>query len=427
MANVYARALALPGAWQFSGSAFIARLPLSMAGLGTVLLISTLSGSYAEAGTVVASYGVVGALGSIVSARLADRWGQNRLLPILAVLDTAALLTVVALELHHAPLIATMAAAAVAGFTAPPIGSFVRARWVHVTNDPATLRSGFALESIVDEVIFTVGPLLTAWLAFTFALPLPLYVACGLTLVGSLLLALQRGSQPVVHHEARTRRRSALALPGVALVVLASLGMGALFGADEVTTVAFARIAGADTATGIVLGLFAVGSMLGGLFFGARHWHAPLARQGALLLTALLIGIAILPWMRSVLTLTIATFVAGLLVAPCLIVLFSFAERLVPAAQLTEGLTWTSSALGIGFAIGSVCGGALVDSHGTTAGFWLCTGSVAWSLLWIVAGQRTLLAHAAPGPAPLAPISLVQEPIPGPAPGAFEDEGGPSR
>lgn len=422
MAHAYVRALRLPGAWQFSASALLARLPLSMIGLGAVVFISSASGSYAAAGLVVSAFGIVGAVGNIVMGRLADRMGQARLLPALAALHVAALLGVVALVLHQAPLWTQAGLAGVAGFLSPPIGSFVRARWVHVSPDSDALRSGFAIESIVDEVIFTIGPLLTAWLAYTFALPLPLYVACVFTLVGSVILAMLRRTQPTVQQGHHEHRRSALLLPGMALLVLAAFGMGVLFGADEVTIVAFTRQAGAPSASGIVLALWAIGSMIGGLYYGSRHWPSPLPRQGLILFGVLTCAMAILPLSTGIPMLAIVTFVAGLLVAPCLIIVFSLSERLVPAAQVTEGLTWASSALGFGYAGGAAAAGVLLDRIGTTAGFLLTAGAVGGSFLVLLVGQRTMTVHAA-AMAPQEPsVGSVQEPVPGPAPGGIEPQ-----
>ena len=45
-----------------------------------------------------------------------------------------------------------------------------------------------------------------------------------------------------------------------------------------VSVVAFTQEAGVSGASGIILGLWAFASMLGGIVFGSRHWRLPLAR-----------------------------------------------------------------------------------------------------------------------------------------------------
>ena len=84
MFTTYRRVLTLPGALVFSGSGLVARLPISMVSLGIVLLVSTRTGSYSLAGTVAAAYLIANALFAVPQARLIDRLGQSRVLPLAA-------------------------------------------------------------------------------------------------------------------------------------------------------------------------------------------------------------------------------------------------------------------------------------------------------------------------------------------------------
>ena len=52
----YRRVLATPGALLFSSTGLVARLPISMAGLGIVFLVEAGTGSYGVAGSVAAAY-----------------------------------------------------------------------------------------------------------------------------------------------------------------------------------------------------------------------------------------------------------------------------------------------------------------------------------------------------------------------------------
>jgi predicted MFS family arabinose efflux permease len=425
VSNAYAKVLRLPGAWQFVAAAAVARLPLSMDGLAVVLLISTLSDSYARAGIVVAAFGVTGAVGSVLIARAADRFGQARLLIPSSAVHALALVTLVVIVELDLPLALQILTAGIAGISGPPIGSFARARWVKVSPDDSALRSGFAVESILDEVIFTVGPLLTAWLAFTYALPLPIFVAAALVVSGSIVLSLQRTTQPdVVAVAHRVAHRSALRSPGLVIVVMSALGLGCLFGSFEVTTVAFTRLAGHSGSAGLVLGIFALASLIGGVAYGSRHWSGSLPRQAAILLTIFALACAALPWVRSIPALTVATVVAGLLVAPALITIFALTERLVPAQQITEGLSWSLSGLALGFAFGSWLGGTVVDSVGTSAAYGVAAIATAWSLVWILAGTPAMTTALADRPAsgrvPPA-IPALSDPVPGPAPAPFDE------
>src|SRR5579875_3163859 len=95
------RGLPHPGAWRFSMAGVIGRLPMSMFGLGTVLLISAVTGGYGVAGTVSA----VGSLGyafcSPQVARLGDSRGQRRvLLPVVAVFGASTAALIAAVQAH---------------------------------------------------------------------------------------------------------------------------------------------------------------------------------------------------------------------------------------------------------------------------------------------------------------------------------------
>ena len=389
----YRRAFALPGAPAFVCAGFVARLPMSMIPLGIVLAVSGLTGTYGLAGALSATFAVSAAIGSPLTSRIIDRRGQHRVLPLLAFAHGIALTgLVVALEAQW-PLIAQFACAALAGALVPAIGAFVRARWatqVHAqppgTRSPVTLSSAFAIESILDELVYTIGPLLAATLATSVGATLPLVVAVGLGLAGALALSTQRRTEPPprapgVPSAGGEPRRRLLGLPGMPRVMVTLLAIGLVFGAYEVSVVASCQQADAPTATGIVLAVWAIGSMIAGAWFGSRHWQVPIARQ--LFVTTGLVALTVVPAliMPSIIGLAIVTMVAGAAFAPSLICLFALTEQSVPAARLTEGLAWCQSAIAIGFAAGAALGGLGIDAWGPQASFAipLAAGLAAWA------------------------------------------------
>jgi len=402
----YQRALALPGAPGFVSAGFIARLPMSMVPLGIVLAVSGITGTYALAGALSATYALSAAIGSPLTSRIVDRRGQHRVLPALAGLHAAALVALVVSLVAAWPIVVQFACAASAGALVPAIGAFVRARWaakVHQQGPPApagaalddqpdvrvTLSTAFAIESILDEVAYTIGPLLAASLAAAAGAPIPLVVATGLGLAGALLLAGQRRSEPaprpaIRHPAGSPDRQRLLRTPGMPTVLATLFGIGIVFGAYEVAVVAFCSEAGAPAATGIVLGIWAVGSMIAGIWFGGRHWQAPIARQ--LTITTGLVALTVVPALLvpNVLLLTVSTMIAGAAFAPSLICLFALTEQAVPSARLTEGLAWSQSAIMVGFALGAALGGAGVDAWGPSLAFGipLAAGIGTWAL-WL--------------------------------------------
>lgn len=426
MLATYRRALALPGAWQFSLTGFVARLPIAMIGLGIVLFISTRTGSYALAGIMSAAFQVSAAAGALVTSRWMDQVGQHRLLPSLAIANATLLVGFVAAVELDLPAIVAVVSVAAAGATQPAIGSMVRARWASAAGDAERLRSAFALESIIDELIFTVGPLITAFLAFQVSLPAPLVAAAVIGLTGGLVLSGQRRTEPAPSGRVRADdgapRERALRQPGLALLVVAALGIGGVFGTYEVSVVAFAEQAGRSGAAGIVLGLWAFGSMLGGIVFGARQWGRPLPQQVVILTGCLTLVLLPAPFMRTIPMLAVSTFLAGVVVAPALIAVFSLTERLVPAHLLTEGLTWTNSGLAIGFSLGTTLAGAVIDAAGTTWAFALPALSAGSSLIVTALGSRVLRRASRGRPQPSPAVAWISDPLPGPAPGGIVDD-----
>jgi MFS family permease len=386
-----------------------------MVGLGIVLLVSERTGSYALAGLLSAAFQVSAAGGAILSSRFIDRWGQARLLVPLALGHAVGLaLLIVAVEEEAALGLAVLAAVA-AGVCQPAVGAMVRARWARATPDEAGLRTAFAWESVLDELIFTVGPMLTALLAFGVGLPVPLVVGAVLCLGGSVALSLQRRTQPPPQPSRAHGQRRGWAR-GLPLVVVASLGVGGVFGAYEVAVVAFTRDAGAPGMSGVVLGCYALGSLVGGLVFGGRHWRSGLGTQLAVLSAALVVVLLPAPLVGDVRVLVATSLVAGLAVAPVLIVVFSLTERLVAPDRLTEGLTWTNSGLAVGFSVGTALGGVLIDAGGSRWGFLLAVGSAGTALVVALIGRARIgrLVDGRDEPAPV--VSPVTEPIPGPGP-----------
>lgn len=406
-------------------------MPVAMIGLGIVLLVSERTGSYAAAGALSAAFQLPAALGAVVTSRWADRLGQNRLLPWLALTHALFLLGFVFAVEQGWSLLMQAVVVAIAGVAQPAIGAMVRARWAFVSPDARVLRSAFAWESVVDELVFSVGPPITALVAFNVGLPLPLVLAAALVMIGGLGLSLQRRTQPTprreiapqdAEHPTSHRGPTQASTAGLAMVVAAALGIGSVFGSYEVSVVAFTQQAGSPGASGLVLGLWAFGSMLGGIWFGSRQWTMTLGRQ--MLLLPALLTMALLPALiaPTVAILAVATALGGLAIAPTLIASFSLTERLVPSHRLTEGLTWTNSGLAVGFSAGTALAGLLVDSYGTTAGFALSVAGALWATAVGALSQRRF-APAAHTHAPESPpTAWVDDPLPGPHPGGVVDD-----
>jgi len=422
----YRYALAQPGVVAFTATGALARLPVAMVALALVLLVSETTGSYAFAGALSAAFAVTAALASIITSRWADRFGQVIVLRILAVLHSLLLVLATLTIIRSAPDLLQVAVVIAAGATSPAIGSYVRARWSHashINGQSALLRVGFAWESILDELIFTVGPLITTALAFGVGFPVPLVIAAAAVLVGAMGLSLSKASTPppALREGKRTSVLAVVRTRGLWVLITSALGLGTLFGALDVGAVAFTGARGSGSTAGVLLACFAAASMIGGIAYGARAWPGRLHRHTQVAAALLALVCAGFWFTDTNAGAILVASAAGALVAPTLIGVFSLTQRLVSPANLTEGLTWTNSGLAAGFAFGSALAGIGVDAFGSRAGLALCFGGAFLSSLMLFAGDRSIRSSAqAPieSAAPAAPMSWNDDLLPGPHPGA---------
>lgn len=368
----YAAVLRTPGALAFSATGLVARLPMSMFGLAIVLAVSGSGGTYTRAGLAAGVATLAHAIGSPLQARVADRYGQRRLLAPLLTGFGLALGSLTAIvgpaAVGEAPFLLLLAAAAATGVTFPQIGALVRARWARLHTAPR-LSTAFAWESVLDEVVYVVGPLLAVFLA-TGVHPLGgLAAVLALTVGGGYAFAAQRATEPSVRVHTAGDAREGLPVVALAGMVAAFAFMGGIFGIVELGTVALAEHLGATAASGPALAILAAGSLLAGVAAGSIHWKTPPQRRFAVGLAAFGLAVVPLALVGSVPLLFAAIFVAGIAIAPTLIAGFSMVEAEVPAGRLTEGLAWAAMAITVGAALGAAAIGPVIDRIGPSASF----------------------------------------------------------
>jgi MFS family permease len=391
----YRELLATPGGLAFSSAGFVARMPISMIGLGIVLLVVAQGGRYGLAGTISAVFALVNALSAPAIARLVDRLGQRRVLLPTVLLHSVWLIAFIALVSGGAPTWTLFATVVVAGVFEPSVGALVRARWGYVLGSGPRLQTAYSFESVLDEVVFVLGPLLVTVLATALSEQAGLAAAIVLLLAGSFALTAQHGSEPPPSPGHEDGRGSALTAPGLWLVLALMFFLGGVFGAAEISIIGFADQAGHKALAGPLLACYAGGSMVAGILYGAVRWRSSLARRLLLGSLAMTVTVTLLPLIRSTGVLAPSLFVAGLGIAPTLITSFSLVERLVPAAQLTEGLTWATTGIVVGFACSQPITGRLVDARSAREAFTVAAASGGLAVLVCLVGYRRLHASGA--------------------------------
>ncbi|MEU4601384.1 MFS transporter [Kribbella sp. NPDC023972] len=360
-----------PGASAFCAAGILGRMPISMIGLGIVILIAQESGSYGLAGAVSGVAVVAGALTGPIQGRLVDRFGQRTLLIIGSVACTIALAALLVAVRADSATWALYALSFVAGGTRPQVGSFVRARWTHLLGRGRALQTAFALEAVGDEVVFIVGPVLVTMLA-TQVSPYAALVAAGvLGLVGGIWLALLRASDPPGRGKSDGTEQAPLPRVSILLLSLIGLGLGATLGGTEVITVAFTTEKGQAGLAGVVLAVWAFGSLLAGLWYGSVHWRVPVERRLLIGTILLAVTLAPLPWVDSVWMLGVVLFGCGMTIAPTMVAVTACVEEWVPPQRLTEAITWTVTGILLGVAPGNAAAGHAVDLWGPSDAYWV--------------------------------------------------------
>jgi len=398
--NPYPALLRVPGGPAFSAAAFVARLPIAMLGIAIVLLVSSGTHRYGLAGAVSATFALSGALAQPRLSRVVDRRGQARAVPAQVAVSVAGIVALVVLASTHAPAWTLFPAAVLGGGAYPNVGALVRARWSTALPGRPELRTAYSLESILDEVIFVVGPPAVTLLAVRVGAGQALLVAAALTVVGSTALLVQRSTEPQPSGSGHGDGLSAIAQPGMLVVTAVLAALGCVFGSIEVITVAYAGQRGEPAVAGLLLALYAGGSLCAGVVFGARPPKAGLDRQ--LLLLCLAVPVTLLPlaFATHPAIIAVLVFVSGLVVSPTLIASFQLVETLVPTGQLTEGLSWAVTGITLGVSLSAAVSGHLIDTVGTPHAYAVTAASGLVTAVVAAAGAGRVRRALAPAPTP---------------------------
>ena len=413
----YAEIFSIPRAWRFSVAGVIGRLPMSMYGLGTVLLISAGTVRYGLAGTVAAA----GALGNAFCApqlgRLVDRLGQHRVLvPICVIFALSVAALVAAVQLRF-PVWTLFACGIVGGATMPQLGPMARARWSVLLAGTSRLHTAFSIESIADELCFIVGPAAVTLLATQVHPAAGVATAAICCLGGTLWFAAQRATEPPVKSvTARpavpaagrggslSLRNFSLAAPGLVVLVPAYLFLGSMFVSVDLSTVDFAARSGYKPLAGVILGCYALGSATGGLWYGSRSWRAPAWKRLAVTLSLTVAGVCTFWAMPNLLVLAIVIYLCGLTIAPTLIAGYSLLESTALPGRATEAMSWLGTGISVGVALGATAAGFILDALGPRWGYAFAAASGVTTVVIYLSGLRRL-ARAEPVPPVAAPAA----------------------
>jgi MFS family permease len=381
----YRSVLAIPGARGALLASTVGRISAGMAGLAIILLVRAEGGSYGVGGACAAAFSIGFAVLSPVRARRADRDGQTGVLRFSAFGFPAGLFAALAIPVLGLPLPLIAIGAAVGGALFPPFGPSMRTIWAGLP-DASARASAFALEAVMVEVSFVLGPLAVAVCQAVGGPRLALGVAGAVGGLGALLLAANPLSRSWMPHEQREQHPlGPLRSRRVRRLLLAICFIGVGFGAVDVGVPALSEQHDHLGAAGLVLALWSFGSMLGGLAYGAANPRRSIDRQYQLLVVLVSLVSAAPLLAVGVRSLGLLLLLYGMTIAPFFVVNSQQLAEHAPPGTTTEAYAWLSTGIFGGAALGNAVAGALVSATGHPKAAFVITaacGVIALAASW---------------------------------------------
>jgi MFS family permease len=388
----YLEVLRTPGVGRLAAFALLARMPFGVLPLSIVLLMRREDYDYGAIGAVLGAEALAVGLTAVFVGRLVDRMGQTPVLLTTAAITAVAIVTEGAAIVAGAPVVLLVAIAAVQGASVPPVSASMRSLWSDLVHEER-LDAAYAFDSIALELVFIVGPLIAAGLATAWTPLAGMLLCAGLyscAAVGFAGTPASRAWRPAESVE-RTRA-GALGSTGIRTLVVAGSIAAISFGVLEVALTAFAEDEGSRGAVGPLVTVWAIGSVVGGLIYGARSWSSPPGRRFLVLTGLLGLGALPLPFAESLVAMGAFLFLTGLALAPLGATEYALIGTLAPEGTVTEAYSWQIVANVTGSAAGAFLAGILIEH--ASVDWALASASIACGLglLVALAGRRTLVA-----------------------------------
>ena len=368
----YRELLRVPGVGRIIAAQLTARFPNGMASLAILLHVQHATGSYGAAGLVLAASSIGQAVSGPVTSRWMGRWGMR---PVITLTLSVCVLAFLGLAFFSfLPLAGYVVLGLIAGLSTPPIQSAARTIYPKLVNS-SQLTPLFSLDASLQEIIWIVAPVVITIVSTQVG------TVQGLLLVAAVLVG--GGAWFILSPEVgrvripRSRRGFGVVVlkPPVMLATVVGFLLIGACAAVEVGVVKTFDHGGLEA--GLVLAVFSVGSLIGGLASG-RVPMGPWAM--ARRLTIVTIGLALTMVSLNVFWLGGTLLAAGVGVAPALAVLFAITSASVKFSETAEAFGWAGTGQLIGAAAGSAIAGFLIDSMHSPVGAYLaatCFAAVA--------------------------------------------------
>jgi MFS family permease len=387
----YLEVLRAPGVARVAVFATTGRLPFAIVPLSIVLLMRQEGYEYGQIGAVVGAEALAVGVTAGFVGRLVDRVGRRRVILVTGTTTTLFVCAETAAILSGAPVWLLVSLAALQGATIPPISASMRALWSQLVPEE-TLESAYAFDAIQLELVFVIGPLIAAGLATAISPAAGLLLCAGFYAVAAAGFATAPAARAAStpDEQVERTRSGALRSPGMRTLVVAGAITAISFGGLEVALPAFAESEGSRGAVGPLITVWALGSVIGGLWYGGRSWSMPIERRFLVLMALLALGAAPLPFAPSIGVMGALLVLTGFALAPLATTEYALVDRLAPRGTATEAYSWQIVANVMGAAIGSFVAGVLAEQVSVEWALASAGIACAAGFAVAVAGRRSL-------------------------------------
>jgi MFS family permease len=391
----YRTLLALPGARAPMLLSIAGSMPIGMFGLGILLLARDATGSLGDAGRILGAFSLANAFGAVAQGRLMDRLGQGRVLRTVAAFHLPALIVLVIAAHAHASAWVLAIVAVCGGSTIPQVTPAMRSLWSMLAESDEQRETAYAMVAIAFELSVVTAPAIVALIVAVASPTVAVLIAASLGASAAIAFSLT----PASRRWRGTRHESGwlgpLAARGMRTVCGVLVTFGMAFGIVQVAVPAFTLERGSASAGGVLLACLSLGSLIGGVVYGARRWPGALPPRLVAVMLGLGGGYALLALPDAYLPLALLLVLAGTLLAPASVICSTLLDTVAPSGTVTEAFAVMVTGIVAGVALGNALGGSIVESGSYDAAV-LAAGAIAvCGAGLVVVRRRTLTATAA--------------------------------
>lgn len=362
------------GSLKISFAGLIARLPIAMDGLAILYVTLAAGKSYSLAGALAGVAALTTVISSPIWAKIADQRGQGFVLRWAVLLRISALFVFALVATANMPIWIWFLTIIIAESASFSMGSFTRRRWTFILESRAKdqISTAYAVESILDEIVFILGPLVATTVATQINPLSAIFAGIIFLAIGSQALAWDRATEPILSKDSsKTKHKSILKNRHLQSVAIPLTIAGGYFSAITLVVVAYTKESGVAATSGILLSLWAVGGASSVFVSGALRWTISHGTRFILYTLGLGILSAALPFISDIKVLGLMLFLHGTCIGPLLPNAIPVAEKSVPSEQMTQGISLITAGIPLVGAISSFMTGQVIDLYGVKISFWM--------------------------------------------------------